>query len=260
VSTPQPASLLESALRHDRLIVGIGLGLVTAVSWWWILAMAADMYGSMSGASAWAMSGAWDARHLLLLVAMWTVMMVAMMLPSAAPMLLLYLAVVRRHDEGAATRNAYALAGGYLLVWMLFSVAAALGQRMLTGLSIVSPMMSLTSPTLGAVALLVVAAYQFTPIKRDCLDVCRSPLGLITRYWRPGTRGAFSMGWRHGLFCFGCCWALMLLLFVGGVMNAWVIGGLTLFVLIEKTTRIGRATSYVGGALLAAIGIWLLVR
>ena len=222
--------------------------------------MAVDMYGSMSGASAWAMSSTWDARHVLMLAAMWTVMMVAMMLPSAAPMLLLYIAVVRRSGEGAARLNAYLLAGGYLFVWTLFSVAAALGQRVLTGISIVSPMMALTSPTVGAVALLVVAAYQFTPVKRGCLDVCRSPLSLITRYWRPGARGAFTMGVRHGLFCFGCCWALMLLLFVGGVMNAWVVGGLTLFVLIEKITPIGRAASYVGGAVLAVIGVWLLVR
>ena len=221
--------------------------------------MASDMYGSMSGASAWAMSGVWDARHLLQLVAMWTVMMVAMMLPSATPMLLLYVAVVRRNDEGTAARNVYALAAGYLLVWTCFSVAAALGQRVLTGLSLVSPMMSLTSPTLGAIALLIIAAYQFTPVKRDCLDACRSPLTLITQYWQPGIRGAFRMGLRHGLFCFGCCWALMLLLFVGGIMNVWVIGGLTLFVLIEKVTPIGRAASYVGGAVLAAIGLWLLV-
>jgi len=254
------STLLESALRHDRLIVISGLVLVTAVSWWWILAMSADMYGSMTGASAWAMTTTWDVRHLLLLFAMWAVMMTAMMLPSAAPMLMLYIAVVRKSDESTLARRTYALAGGYLLMWAMFSAVAAVGQRLLAAGAIVSPMMNLANPTVGGVVLLLVAAYQFTPLKRGCLDACRSPLGLVTSYWRPGTSGAFTMGVRHGLYCLGCCWALMLLLFVGGVMNAWVIGGLTLFVLLEKATPIGRAASYLGGIVLAALGVWLLVR
>jgi predicted metal-binding membrane protein len=252
--------LLESALRHDRLIVIGGLFLVTAASWWWILAMSADMYGSMTGASAWAMTATWDVRHLFVLFGMWAVMMAAMMLPSVAPMLMLYIAVVRRSDESMLARRAYALAGGYLLMWSIFSAAAAAGQRLLTAQAIVSPMMGLTNPTAGGVVLLLVAAYQFTPLKRGCLDACRSPLGLVTTYWRPGTAGAFTMGVRHGLYCLGCCWALMLLLFVGGVMNAWVIGGLTLFVLIEKVTPIGRTASHIGGVVLALIGCWLLIR
>jgi predicted metal-binding membrane protein len=206
------------------------------------------------------MTATWDLRHLLLLFAMWAVMMTAMMLPSAAPMLMLYIAVVRHSDQSTLGRRVYALAGGYLLVWSIFSVAAAAGQSLLATQAIVSPMMSLANPTAGGVVLLLVAAYQFTPLKRECLDACRSPLGLVTTYWRPGTVGAFTMGVRHGLYCLGCCWALMLLLFVGGVMNAWVIGGLTLFVLIEKVTPIGRAASYVGGAVLAALSVWLLVH
>jgi predicted metal-binding membrane protein len=252
--------LLESLLRHDRFIVMAGLTVVTVVSWSWILAMSGDMYGSMTGASAWAMTGVWDLWHLLLLFAMWAVMMTAMMLPSAAPMLMLYIAVVRRSDETAVARRTYALAGGYLLIWALFSAVAAAGQRLLTAQAIVSPMMGLADPTVGGIVLILVALYQFTSLKRGCLDVCRSPLALITTYWRPGTAGAFAMGVRHGLYCLGCCWALMLLLFVGGVMNAWVIGGLTLFVLIEKVTPIGRGASYVGGIVLAALGVWLLVR
>jgi len=253
-------TLLESALRHDRLIVTGGLVLVTAVSWAWILAMSADMYGGMTGASAWAMTATWDVRHLFLLFAMWVVMMTAMMLPSATPMLMLYVAVVRQSDASTLTKRAYALAGGYLLVWSAFSAVAAAGQRVLTSQAIVSPMMGLADPTVGGVVLVLVAAYQFTPLKRECRDACRSPLGLVTKYWRPGTAGAFTMGVGHGLYCLGCCWALMLLLFVGGVMNAWVIGGLTLFVLIEKVTGIGRAASYAGGGMLAALGVWLLVR
>jgi len=251
---------VESVLRHDRRIVAGGLATVTAVSWWWILAMSVDMYGPMRGASAWAMTSAWDLPHLVLLFAMWAVMMMAMMLPSATPMLMLYIAVVRRSDQAAVARRTYALASGYLVVWVLFSAIATGAQRVLSAQSIVSPMMVLTDVRLGGMLLLVVAAYQFTPLKRSCLDACRSPLSLITSYWRPGARGALTMGVRHGVYCLGCCWALMLLLFVGGVMNVWVIAGLTLFVFIEKVTPIGRLASYLGGAVLAVLGVWLLVR
>jgi predicted metal-binding membrane protein len=252
-------TLLESVLRHDRAAVALGLGLVTAVSWFWILSMSADMYGSMRGASAWAMTATWDVPHLLLLFAMWAVMMTAMMLPSAVPVLLLYIATLRRTGNAGASR-AYLLAAGYLAIWSLFSAAAALAQRLLTDQSIVSPMMAVADVRVAAVALLLVAAYQFTPLKRDCLDACRSPLQLFTGYWRPGASGAFQMGLRHGVYCLGCCWALMLLLFVGGVMNAYVIGGLTLFVLIEKVTPLGRAASKIGGIVLALFGCWLLLK
>jgi predicted metal-binding membrane protein len=251
---------LESALRHDRLIVMGGLLAVTVASWWWILSMSVDMYGPMTGTSAWAMTTTWDLPHLLLLVAMWVVMMTAMMLPGAVPMVMLYAAVVRRSDAAALARRTYALAAGYLLMWSVFSVVAAGGQRVLSEWAIVSPMMSLADPRAGGVVLILVGIYQFTPLKRNCLDVCRSPLMLMTSYWRPGVRGAFVLGVRHGVFCLGCCWALMLLLFVGGVMNAWVIAGVTLFVLLEKVMPAGRTTSYLGGGVLGAIGAWLLAH
>jgi predicted metal-binding membrane protein len=252
--------LLESALKHDRLIVLVALAGVTGISWGWILSMSADMYGSMRGASAWAMTATWDVPHLFMLFAMWAVMMTAMMLPGAVPMLMLYIAVVRRSDERRLVRQSYSLAGGYLVVWSLFSAAATIAQRLLTDESVVSPMMSIADPRVAAVVLILAGIYQFTPLKRDCLAACRSPIALFTSYWRPGASGAFRMGLRHGLHCLGCCWALMLLLFAGGVMNAYVIGGLTLFVLIEKVTPIGRTASKVGGLVLAVLGAWLLLR
>jgi predicted metal-binding membrane protein len=255
---PPGPTLLESALRHDRLIVGGGLGLVTAASWWWILAMSTDMYGAMSGASAWAMTRSWDGRHLALLFAMWAVMMAAMMLPGTVPTMLLYVSVARRADPLTYARRAYVLALGYLAVWSVFSGAAALGQRVLATSALLSPMMVLTDRRAGAALLALVAAYQFTPLKRTCLDACRSPVDLITRHWRPGTRGALSMGIRYGLQCLGCCWTLMLLLFAGGVMNAVVIAGLTSFVLIEKVSPWGVTASRAGGVLLAVLAIALL--
>ena len=175
--------------------------------------------------SAWMMTSVWDGPHLVLLWAMWAIMMVGMMLPSASPMLLLYGGVARRSATGAsaASRQIYALAAGYLVVWALFSLAATALQRLLATLLFVSPMMEVTSPVVAAALLLMAGTYQLTPIKHACLQTCQSPLGFLMSRWRSGLAGAFRMGLEHGAVCVGCCWALMLLLFVGGVMNLFVI-------------------------------------
>jgi hypothetical protein len=174
-------TLLESALRYERTPVVVLLVLLPVVSWVWIVVMARDMYGPMTGASAWMMTAVWDARHLALLWAMWAVMMVGMMLPSASPMLLLYGGVARRSATGASTasRQIYALAAGYLVVWVSFSLAATALQRLLATLLIVSPMMEVTSPVVAAALLLIAGAYQLTPIKHACLRTCQSPLGFL---------------------------------------------------------------------------------
>ena len=183
----------------------------------------------MTGASAWMMTAVWDLRHLALLLAMWAVMMVAMMLPSASPMLLLYGSVARRSATGssAASRQIYALAAGYLVVWGVFSLGATALQRLLAGLLLISPMMEVTNPVVSAALLLTAGVYQLTPIKLACLRSCQSPLGFLMSRWRNGLTGAFRMGLEHGALCVGCCWALMLLLFAGGVMNLAVIAALT---------------------------------
>ena len=221
--------------------------------------MARDMYGPMTGPSAWMMAATWDARYLALLWAMWAVMMAAMMLPSAFPLLLFYDGVLRRapEPERPAPRVAV-MAAGYLLVWLLFSVAATALQRVLSGLLLLTPMMELASPRAGAALLLTAGIYQWTPLKGTCLRACRSPLSFLTQHWRPGTTGAFRMGLSHGVYCLGCCWALMLLLFVGGVMNLWVITALTVLVLVEKIAPFGAQSSRVTGALLIGAGVWVL--
>src|SRR5262249_34279020 len=181
--------------------------------------------GPMNGASAWMMTSSWDAGHVFLLWAMWAVMMTAMMLPSAAPMILVYATAMRRRPDGGAAFHAYALAAGYLVTWALFNVAATGLHRVLAGFLVVSPMMELTNRTLGGALLCVAGVYQFTALKRACLSHCQSPFGFLMGHWRDGLGGAFRMGFEHGFFCLGCCWALMLLLFVGGVMNLTVILG-----------------------------------
>jgi predicted metal-binding membrane protein len=255
-----PPTILESALRYNRTHAAVLLALVPLISWIWIVVMARDMYGPMTGASAWMMTARWDVPHLLLLWAMWAVMMTGMMLPSASPLLLLYGLAARRSSPETSSRLVYALAAGYLTIWMVFSLGATALQRVLAGLLLVSPMMEATSPAVGGAFLLVAGVYQMTPLKRVCLSACQSPFGFLMGRWQPGWSGAFRLGLEHGAYCVGCCWALMLLLFAGGVMNLIVIGALTAFVAFEKLIPLGVAGARISGTLLVAAGIWMLAR
>jgi predicted metal-binding membrane protein len=256
-----PPTRLELLLDSDRAPLIVLLILVPLVCWSWIVVMARDMYGPMTGASAWMMTLRWDARHVLLLWAMWAVMMAGMMLPSAAPMLLLYGVAARRRGAGSrAAYEIYALAAGYVAVWALFSAVATATQRIFSMLLVVSPMMTLTSPTAGAALLVLAGLYQLTPLKRGCRPTCQSPLSFHMPRWRAGVAGAFRMGVDHGAFCLGCCWALMLLLFVGGVMNLTVIAALAIFVSFEKLGPLGEWGARVSGALLIAVGVWMMLR
>ena len=222
--------------------------------------MARDMYGAMDGPSAWMMTSEWDRTHTLLLFAMWAVMMAGMMLPSAAPMILLYAGVLRRKQPMRShIPHVYALGAGYLLIWTGFSAAATIVQRWMSELLVLTPMMEPATPVLTAALVAVAGLYQLTPLKTRCLQSCRSPLSFIMRAYRPGGAGAFTMGVRHGLYCLGCCWALMLLLFAGGVMNLTVIAALTIVVLVEKVAPFGGVTSRVLGAGLLLLAGWIVV-
>ena len=252
---------LEALLRRDRWLVGGALAVAVALCWAWLVPMGRDMYGAMDGASAWMMVDTWDWPHLALLFAMWVVMMAGMMLPSAAPALLIYAMVVRKSPDGARARaHVSAFAGGYLLVWTLFSLAATVLQRWLANALLLSPMMETQSPVFGGALLVAAGIFQLTPWKRTCLDACRSPAEFIVRHWRAGVGGGFYLGVANGLYCLGCCWALMLLLFVGGVMNLWCIGALTVFVLLEKVAPFGVQGGRLSGVLIFALGAWMLAR
>ncbi len=257
----QPPTRLERLLERDRAAFVVLLILIPLVCWFWIVIMARDMYGPMTAASAWMMTVRWDARHVLLLWAMWAVMMAGMMLPTASPLLLLYGAAARRSGSHAATGASlriYALAAGYVAVWALFSVAATASQRILSILLIVSPMMTLTSRAASAAVLALAGVYQLTPLKRACLNACQSPLSFMMHRWRAGSIGAFRMGVDHGIHCVGCCWALMLLLFAGGVMNLTVIVALTMFVAVEKFLPVGAAAARISGVALIGAAAWML--
>jgi predicted metal-binding membrane protein len=256
----RPLTLVEHALRHDRATLVVLLVLTPVFSWIWIVAMARDMYGPMTGASVWMMTTHWDAPHLLLLWAMWSVMMTAMMLPSAAPLILLYGAAARRSRQRTARQHTYALAAGYLAAWTVFSLAATALQRALASLLLVSPMMEAGSSRVSAILLVVAGVYQWTPLKHACLRRCQSPLGFLMARWREGWSGAFRVGLEHGSYCIGCCWALMLLLFAGGVMNVVVIAGLTAWVAFEKLAPFSRRGAQFSGATMVVVGLWILMR
>ena len=258
--TERPPTLLESALRCERMSAVVLLVMLPVFSWVWIVAMARDMYGPMIGASAWMMTLRWDVPHLLLLWAMWAVMMTGMMLPSASLLVLLYGAAARRSAQRTAGRQVYALAAGYLVAWTGFSLGATALQRALASLLLVSPMMEAVDSHVSAILLLVAGGYQWTPLKHACLRQCQSPLGFLMGRWRSGWSGAFRMGLEHGAYCVGCCWALMVLLFAGGVMNLLVIAGLTAFVAFEKLAPLGRNGARISGAIMMAAGLWILVR
>jgi predicted metal-binding membrane protein len=240
----------KGRLIRDRWLVGAILAGVIALCWGWIAPMALDMYGPMTGCSAWMMTGNWDFTHQALLFAMWAVMMIGMMLPSAAPAVFLYASVVRRNAESERVlARVFAFAAGYVVVWIIFSLMATALQLGLTKASLLSPMMELRGRWFGGGLVLMAGAYQFTPWKRKCLECCRSPVDHT---------GAFQSGLRNGLSCLGCCWALMLLLFVGGVMNLWWLAVLTIFVVLEKRTAHWSKGPRLSGVLLLAAGVWIL--
>lgn len=236
----------------------LGLAAVLAPAWLWLVRASLDMYGEMTGASAWMMRASWDSAFTLQIFAMWSVMMAGMMLPSAAPAVLIFARVARSGPEpDRPVLRAYLFASGYLVVWSGFSAAATLLQRGLARAALVTPMMEAATPYLAAAILLVAGLYQWSSAKRACLARCRTPASWLVESFRPGALGALRMGAAHGVYCVGCCCALMLILFAGGVMSLWVIAGLSLFVLVEKLGPFGAAGDRAAGAALVAAALAL---
>ena len=225
---PQPST----PIARDRLIVALALSAAALLAWAWLLrSSTAD--GSMDAMAI--PAAPFSAGYLLPAFVMWSIMMVAMMVPSAMPMILLYSRIDKAPTRGSRTAHSLVFALAYLLVWSGFSAAAALVQAGLVAAGLVSAAsLSLGSRTLAAVLLAAAAAYELTVAKRLCLDKCHSPLLFVLKHFRSGAAGAFRLGLIHGLFCLGCCWALMLLLFAGGVMNLAWIAVLAIIVFGEK--------------------------
>ncbi|MGV3655472.1 MAG: DUF2182 domain-containing protein [Noviherbaspirillum sp.] len=249
--------MLERILRHERLVTLACLGIIIVLCWAYLF-MGAGTMQEMGGMAMPMTTWPWTERHAALMLVMWVVMMAAMMLPGAAPVILLYGTLSRRSNTGLSTAPGL-FAFGYVAVWSAFSLAALLVQFLLEGAGLLSPMMEASNAALSGGLLIAAGVYQFTPLKHSCLRLCRSPLDFLLSHWRSGKLGAFEMGVRHGVYCVGCCWSLMLLLFVGGLMNLiWIIG-LAVYVFIEKLAPGGQWLGQGMGVLLVASGTALIV-
>src|SRR6516225_2582480 len=266
-------STLETVLRRDRLVVAGALGVIAALAWGYVLWLAVDM--DMGGMDmAWfrmvpagmgfvaPANAPWRPIEFAFVFAMWAVMMVGMMAPSAAPMILMYARVGRQAlTAGKPFAATGWFAGGYFLAWTGFALVATFLQWLLEREALLDPEMASASNVLGGVVLIAAGVYQWTPLKDICLAQCQSPLQFLMRHggFRGDVPGCLLLGLRHGLYCVGCCWVLMALLFVGGVMNVLWIALLALLVLLEKLTPFGRWVARVAGVACIAAGAWMVL-
>jgi len=267
VSDTSIDKLVEGIVKRDRIVVLSALSCVVALSWAYILAgaginMSAFEVTRMNlgdGGMDMMTPAVWTLGYAGVMFVMWWVMMVAMMLPSAAPMVLLFTAMNRKSKERGNFYVPTALfASAYLIVWAGFSMTAVAVQWGLDSVALLSPMLESTSVVLSGGLLLAAGIYQMTSLKQACLNNCRSPLQFLLTRWRNGTSGAVLMGIEHGTYCVGCCWFLMGLLFVGGVMNLYWIAGLAVLVLLEKVIPAGHWVSQGFGVILFIWGMIVL--
>jgi predicted metal-binding membrane protein len=271
---------LETVLRRDRTIVAVALAAIALLSWIYILLLIWQIDHGMSmsttsggmamdnmdvgnmAMSGMAMLATPRFVDLPVLILMWSVMMIGMMTPSAAPMILLYARVARQAaSKGQPFAATSWFAAGYLLAWIGFSIVASVMQVWLQRQALLTPAMDSASRLFSGLLMLAAGLFQWGPLKDACLGECRMPLRFIQRHggFRPPASHSLRLGALHGSYCVGCCWALMALLFVGGVMNMLWIAGLSILVLLEKMTTLGRDVARITGALLLIGGSWILL-
>jgi predicted metal-binding membrane protein len=256
------SEVADTALRRDRIIVLSSLAAITALSWVYVFSVASDMQNTdmenMGTEMTMPRMQAWGVADFGLTFGMWAGMMVAMMTPSAAPMILMFAQVNRRRREQEVSYVPTSVfLVGYLVVWAAFSILATAAQWGLHAVSLLSPVAAITSPVFGGVLLVAAGIYQWTPLKHVCLSKCRSPMGFVLNEWREGRWGAFLMGLKHGVYCTGCCWSLMALLFVAGVMNLLWVAAIAGFILLEKVAPAGDRLGRVAGVLFIGWGVWM---
>ena len=267
---PSGPSIVERALLRDRRLIAVALAMLVVLAWSYLLVLSRQMgdasmsaaapmpeMPSMQGMQGMGAAGA-PVPSFALTMLMWWTMMIGMMVPSAAPMILLYGGVQRRQLPTESPKLRVALfAAGYLAAWAAFSALATGAQMALTRLALLAPAELAVTTRLSALVVALAGIYQLTPLKKVCLRRCRSPAEFLSSHWRAGSLGAARMGVAHGLYCVGCCWLLMGLLFVAGIMNLLCVAAIAVFVLIEKLLPHGEATARIGGVVLLAIAAYL---
>ncbi len=251
---------VEALSRRGRVLVVACIALITALAWWYLVHLEHQMsiqldHDKMMAGMGMTMDMQWTAADVFFTFAMWTVMMVAMMAPAAAPVLLLFSAAQGKRAERIATLETTMFALGYVVVWTGFSAGAAVAQWALHQTAMLSPAMAASNPYFAGLVLIAAGAFQLTPWKSTCLTQCRSPLGFLMTNWREGKVGALRMGLGHGAYCLGCCWALMGILFVVGVMNLGWVAVLSGFILLEKVGPKGAIAARIAGVGLIVAGI-----
>ena len=245
------------AVRRERVMVLAAVVILILLAWAYTIRVALKST-AMSGAMAMPNMMPWSTADFGYMFVMWAVMMVAMMLPSATPMVFLFGRVrAKRESSGRLHALTAAFVCGYLLAWVAVSLVATLVNWGLHNGGALSSMTGQVAPAIGGLLLIAAGIFQWSPLKRTCLDHCRSPLTFLTQNWRDGVLGAAAMGLHHGAYCLGCCWLLMALLFVLGVMNLTWVALLTVVVLAEKLLPRGELLSRILGALFVAWGSWL---
>ncbi|MGQ0741925.1 MAG: DUF2182 domain-containing protein [Alphaproteobacteria bacterium] len=252
---------LEALLRRDRLIVLLALAATAALAWAYVIWLAGAMAdGEGAGAMLAPKSTAWTSADFIFAFVMWAVMMVGMMTPSVAPMILLYATVGRQAAvRGGALAPTSCFAAGYFLSWITFAFLAALLQGALLQAALLTPMLSSASGAFGGAVLIAAGLLQWSPLKDACLSQCQSPLHFLQRHggFRSEPVASLRLGFLHGVYCIGCCWAMMAVLFVVGVMNVLWIAALAILVLLEKTVP-GKFIPRAAGVALVAAGFWML--
>jgi predicted metal-binding membrane protein len=260
LSTPHITALS----RRDRTLIATCVVLLTVLAWVYLFYLDRQMsslmeHETMMKEMGMTMDMPWTIVDMLVTFAMWTVMMVGMMMPAVTPVLLLYAAARTSREQPGGSLAVLLFSLGYLTIWTCFSAGATLAQWGLHQTAMLSPAMAASSAYLAGAILISAGIYQLSPWKGACLVHCRSPLGFLMANWRDGNRGAFQMGFRHGMYCLGCCWALMCLLFVVGVMNLVWVAAITVFVLLEKIGPAGALVARVAGVVMIAAGVLSIV-
>ncbi|WP_282168891.1 DUF2182 domain-containing protein [Ruegeria atlantica] len=268
--TPPRTGAVERLMRRERVIVLFGVSLIVLFAAWYTIAgigmnMTASEMTNMAGPIGEPMhmgeAPSWGVQYVILIFLMWWVMMIAMMTPSAAPAVLLYSAIKRAGPErDKAAQFSFCFLAGYLIAWAIFSLAATGLQWGLESIGLSDgPMMTIRSKTFAGCVLITAGAYQLSDLKSACLRHCQSPARFIADHHKPGAYGAFRIGALHGLYCLGCCWALMALLFVGGIMNLYWIAGIAIYVALEKLLPGARWLPTLIGLGLIAVGFWIVL-
>jgi len=251
----------EAVRKRDRNFVVAGIAGIVAIAWAYMIYLDRAMGKSIGMEMGMPRMQGWGTVDFVLMFFMWTVMMVAMMTPSATPMILTFSRINRRRND---KRNPIVATGaflaGYLVAWTVFSAVATIAQWGLHRAALLSPMMVSNNPLLGGMLLIGAGVFQFTPLKHACLNHCRSPIGFFMTEWREGSRGAFFMGVHHGIYCVGCCWLLMALLFVAGVMNLLWVATIAAYVLVEKIVPAAHRVSRAIGLCIIVAGLWMFTR